>query len=136
DPAGFGGYQEYVRRRALQRNAEEVIPGRRRVLRSPRMLQEFLEVAAENTGGRAIINTDAIEPAIAQIMEEDRSYYILGYESTNRATDGRFRRVEIRVNRPGASVRSRSGYWARNAGSVVDRRLEGAPSALDSTLSG
>lgn len=136
DPAGLGGYQQYLRIRAAQRGPETLIPGRRRVSRSVRSLQDFMRVLAEQTGARAVINTNAIEPAIDQIMQEDRVYYLVGYESANGAPDGRFRRVEIRVNRPGAAVRSRSGYWAPTAGEVVDRRFAGAPSPEDSTMAG
>ena len=136
DPAGAGGYQQYLRLRAAQRGQELTIPGRRRVPRNVRTLQDFMRVMAEQTGGRAVINTDAVDAAVEQILAEDRVYYLVGYESTRGAPDGRFRKVEISVNRPGVSVRSRSGYWAPTAGDVVDRRLAGGPSAADSAMSG
>jgi VWFA-related protein len=136
DPAGAGGYQQYLRMRAAQRGSEPPFPGRRRVPRNVRALQDFMRVLAEQTGGRAVINTDATDAAIDQILEEDRVYYLVGYESTRGAPDGRFRKVEITVNRPGVSVRSRSGYWAPTEGEVVDRRFTGGPSAADSALSG
>lgn len=95
-----------------------------------------MRVMAEQTGGRAVINTDAVDAAIDQILEEDRVYYLVGYESARGAPDGRFRTVEVAVNRPGVSVRSRSGYWPPVEGDVVDRRLAGGPTAADSALSG
>ena len=136
DPAGAGGYQQYLRRRMAQRGAEPAMPGRRRVPRSVRVLQDFMRVLADQTGGRAVINTDAIELAVDQLLAEDRVYYIVGYEPSNPAPDGRFRKVDIRVNRPDVSVRSRSGYWAPAAGEVVDRRLVGAPSSGASAMAG
>lgn len=136
DPAGVGGYQEYLRLRTAERGQERTVPGRRRVARDVRELHDFMRVMADQTGGRAIINTDGIEPAIDQILAEDRAYYLVGYEPTNREPDGRFRKVDISVNRPGVSVRSRSGYWAPTDGAVVDRRFAGGPSADDSALSG
>jgi VWFA-related protein len=136
DPGGLNGYRDYVRFRAAARGAESTMPGRRRVPRNIRALQDFMRVMADNTGGRAVINTDAIEPAIDQIFNEDRVYYLLGYETTNGAPDGKFREVTVRVNRPGVSVRSRSGYWAPLEGEVVDRRLTGGPSAENAALSG
>jgi VWFA-related protein len=136
DPAGVGGYQQYLRLRAAQRGSEPPFPGRRRVPRNVRTLQDFMRVLAEQTGGRAVINTDAIDASIDQILEEDRVYYLVGYESARGAPDGRFRKVEVSVNRPGVSVRSRSGYWAPVEGDVVDRRLTGGPSAADSAMSG
>ncbi len=136
DPAGVGGYQQYLRLRAAQGGQESTMPGRRRVPRNVRALQDFMRIMAEQTGGRAVINTDAVDQAIDQILAEDRVHYLLGYESTNGVQDGRFRRVEIGVSRPGVSVRSRSGYWAPEAGAVVDRRFAGAPTSNDSAMSG
>lgn len=136
DPAGLGGYQQYLRLRAAQRGTETMIPGRRRVPRNVRVLQDFMRSLAEQTGGRAVINTDAIDRSIDQILDEDRVYYLVGYESTQGAPDGKFRQVEISVNRPGVSVRSRSGYWAPVEGAVVDRRFTGGPTPDDSTLAG
>jgi VWFA-related protein len=48
----------------------------------------------------------------ARILEEIRAQYQLGYASSNLATDGRWRRVEVKVTRPGLKVRSRQGYFA------------------------
>lgn len=136
DPSGVGLYQQYLRVRAAQRGDDPSLPGRRRVTRSVRLLHEFMTVLAEQTGGVAVINTDAIDPAVDRILAEDRTYYIVGYESSNGAPDGKFRKVDISVDQPDVSVRSRSGYWAPTEDAVVDRRLTGAPTAVESTLTG
>lgn len=137
DPAGAGGYQDYLRIRAAQRGPESLIPGRRRVPRNIRVLQDFMRVIADQTGGLAVINTDAVDPAVDQILDEDLVYYLVGYESTRGAPDGRFRKVEISVNRPRVSVRSRSGYWAPTEGEAVDRRPgTDGPGSMDSAMAG
>ncbi len=41
-----------------------------------------------------------------------RLYYLLGYHSTNTARDGRFRRITVRLNRPGLKIDFRRGYYA------------------------
>lgn len=136
DPAGAGGYQRYLRETAAERRQERLAEGRRRGPRNPRVLADFMRLLADQTGGRAVINTEEYELAIDQILAEDRDYYLVGYESTNRAADGRFRSVDVRVNRPGVSVRSRSGYWAPVEGEAVGRRREEGPTSTDSALSG
>jgi VWFA-related protein len=136
DPAGVGGYQRYLRETMAQRRQERFVEGRRRGPRNPRALADFMEMLADQTGGRAVINTEDFEFAIEQILAEDRDYYLVGYEPRSRAADGRFRKVEVRVNRPNVSVRSRSGYWAPVEGEAFGRRREQGPTATDSALSG
>ena len=74
--------------------------------------QAGLRELAEDTGGTAIINTSDIDGHIQKIVAGTASYYLLGYSSTNTALDGRFRRISVRVNRPGIQVRARPGYVA------------------------
>ena len=53
--------------------------------------------------------------AYDRIAEQIRAQYVLGYVSTNPAADGRWRKVDIRVRRPGSGqlrVRTRNGYFA------------------------
>ena len=48
----------------------------------------------------------------ARILEDNSSYYVLGYYPTNEKLDGRFRNVQVKVLKPGLKVRARSGYVA------------------------
>src|SRR5450755_1360154 len=57
---------------------------------------------------------DALDDVFAQIGEELRSMYQIGYVSTNgHPHDGSFRKVTIRCKESGSSVRTKSGYFAR-----------------------
>lgn len=73
--------------------------------------RDFLIAVSENTGGYPIINRDDYDQAITRVFAENSSYYLLGYEPPT-ARDGRFHRIEVKVNRPGLMVRARSGYYA------------------------
>ena len=64
------------------------------------------------TGGFALTNTNSFDQAFTRIVRENSSYYVLGYTSTNDRRDGRYRRLDVRVKRPGLQVRSRGGYLA------------------------
>ncbi len=68
---------------------------------------EYLTEIAENTGGRAVVDTNDDVGRIAGIFDDARSYYLLGYELSNRKGDGKFHRVEVKVDRPGVEVLSR-----------------------------
>jgi VWFA-related protein len=75
-----------------------------------RLGREFLQSLSENTGGFAVVDTNDYQSAVTQVFRENGSYYLLGYVASNRREQGRFRKVEVRVNRPGATVRARNGY--------------------------
>jgi hypothetical protein len=66
---------------------------------------------AVDTGGSVIAGTNLLE-GLRRVANEGRSYYLLGYSPTNNRRDGRFRKIEVTVNRPGVTVRARQGYFA------------------------
>lgn len=72
--------------------------------------QEYLRDLAHATGGRAAIDMNDVGPAVEQIFIENDSYYLLGFASTNPRQAGRTRRLEVKVNRPGLEVRTRTEY--------------------------
>ncbi|MFB3094548.1 MAG: VWA domain-containing protein [Candidatus Acidiferrales bacterium] len=73
-----------------------------------------LKKLARETGGLAVFprNPEQLRRAFEQIATELRSQYILGYTPTNRAYDGRFRKIEVKVKRKGLKVQARRGYYA------------------------
>ena len=73
---------------------------------------DTLRVLAEQTDGRAIVNRNDIAAGMRQIVRDTSSYYLLGYNSTQAPSDGRFHEIKVRVKRPGIQVRARKGYWA------------------------
>jgi VWFA-related protein len=97
--------------------------------------REFLQAVADNTGGFAVINTNDPAPGITQVFRENASYYLLGYAASNTRADGRFRKIAVRVNRPGVTVRTRKGYYEPTP---VPRRDAAAPlrRAEDRALAG
>jgi VWFA-related protein len=76
-----------------------------------RLSQDSLRVLAASTGGFAAVNRNDLDGAFDRIVSENSSYYVFGYYSTNDRRDGRFRKIEVRVKRPGLRVRSRNGYY-------------------------
>jgi Ca-activated chloride channel family protein len=72
-----------------------------------------LRQLSQETGGRAFFpNAIAELPAIyKQISEELSSQYTLGYSSRNAKRDGAWRRIVVRVDRQGATARTKQGYF-------------------------
>ncbi|HEV7521240.1 MAG TPA: VWA domain-containing protein [Candidatus Angelobacter sp.] len=67
---------------------------------------------AEQTGGKAFYNTNDLNRAIRDSMEDGSTYYTLGYYPENKDWDGRFRRIAVRVSRPGVKLHYRQGFYA------------------------
>jgi Ca-activated chloride channel family protein len=69
---------------------------------------------AEKTGGRFIATPGGPElrDAFASIADELGHQYTLAYRPPNRTRDGKWRTLEVRVNKPELNVRTRKGYRA------------------------
>jgi Ca-activated chloride channel homolog len=76
--------------------------------------RDHLTEIANRSGGAAYFPLDVTTLAsdYRKILDELRRRYVIGYESTNRARDGRWRTVQIRPKRPDVEIRSRGGYYA------------------------
>ncbi len=75
----------------------------------------YLAKLAEYSGG---IVVDAFEmedlgPAFESIAKELASQYSIGYYPGNQKHDGKFRKVEVKVNKPGLVARTKKGYYAK-----------------------
>jgi VWFA-related protein len=67
---------------------------------------------AKETGGFLIDNTNELTSGFARMQQERTTYYLLAYQPANTSTDGKFRKVKVKVKRSGVTVRARSGYVA------------------------
>jgi VWFA-related protein len=73
---------------------------------------EGSESVAADTGGFSFRNPNNLAGGMEKIEREQRSYYLIGYSSTNTRRDGKFRKIQLDVKRPGVTVRARKGYYA------------------------
>jgi VWFA-related protein len=74
--------------------------------------RDTLTTLALDTGGKAFFDLGNFNEVFRKVQEEGTGYYLLGYYSTDRKRDGRFRRVRVKVDVPGARVQFRQGYYA------------------------
>jgi VWFA-related protein len=72
---------------------------------------------ARDTGGLSSVYRYGSD-AIRRIDDSTRFGYLIGYYSTDQSYDRRYRNITVTVNRPGAEVLYRRGYYA-NASSVA-----------------
>lgn len=68
---------------------------------------------AEQTGGRIITvnHPDKLQKAFAEISDELRSQYSIGYTPANEKADGTFRKIEIK-SKDKYKIQARKGYYA------------------------
>jgi VWFA-related protein len=105
-------------------------PGMSQLIDSVRIsnLQSTLQMLAEKTGGRAIINTNVVMPQLERIARDFNTYYSLGYTPAHYG-DGRYYRIEVKVkDRKGLAVRHREGYRDK---STDARMSDGTLAALN-----
>jgi VWFA-related protein len=76
--------------------------------------QDSMFALAADTGGRAMVDFNDLSVGIVQAAQVVTHHYLLGYYSTNTATDGKFRRVNIRLadRTRAADLAYRQGYFA------------------------
>lgn len=95
---------------------------------------DTLRTLSENTDGRAIVNRNDLAAGMKQVMRDSSAYYLLGYNSTQAPSDGKFHEIKVHVKRSGLQVRSRKGYWALSpedtARALAPPKL-GPPKAVD-----
>jgi VWFA-related protein len=73
--------------------------------------QETLVSIASGTGGKAFLDSNNFGKAFTAVQQENSVYYLIGYRSSNRAMDGRYRHISIKANRPDLKLEYRAGYY-------------------------
>ena len=96
----------------------------------------FLENSADETGGLSVVEKPAFYEGIDRMFAEDSSYYLVGFQTSNGRPDGRFRKIEVKVNHRGAKVRTLSGYYGRREGTLATPESRLTPSTNDVNMTG
>jgi VWFA-related protein len=96
----------------------------------PLTLTDGMNVLAQHSGGRLIYEAarnmaelrerrfsvgtprSTLASVMGQIIVDSSAYYLLGYNSTRTAPDGKFHKIEVKAKRPGIQLRYRKGYFA------------------------
>ena len=90
----------------------------------------LIDLAAA-TGGFPVASTNAFGEGFARIARDHGSYYLLGFEASQRVASGRTVPIEVRVTRADVTVQSRTSYVAPFS---TERRLFAPPSGNPMSL--
>ena len=79
---------------------------------------------AEQTGGKAYFNTNALTEAVASAVNSGGNYYTLAYSPANREWKGEFRKIEVKLAQQGYTLSYRRGYWADTSDALATHKME------------
>ena len=71
-----------------------------------------MQKLADQTGGRAFVNTNDITGAIRKAVEDSEVTYTLGFYISGDSLDGKFHEVKVETKRKGLTIRYPKGYFA------------------------
>jgi VWFA-related protein len=73
---------------------------------------DAMDLLADRTGGKAYYNRNDLDGAVRDGISDGSTYYMLGYYPDNKEWDGKFRKIQVKVERHGVTLRYRLGYYA------------------------
>jgi VWFA-related protein len=73
-----------------------------------------MQIIARDTGGVATVNTNGLSEAVAHVIDQGSFFYTMTYTPTNTATDGKYRKIQVKLSRDdsGDKLAYRRGYYA------------------------
>jgi len=74
--------------------------------------QEVMATLSTDTGGTAFFDSNDFAPAFAKVQADTSAYYAIGFHSKNPARDGKYRKLTVKIDRPGIKLEYRPGYYA------------------------
>jgi VWFA-related protein len=74
--------------------------------------QETLTTLSGDTGGKAFLDTNDLGQVFDRVQRDTSVYYVLGYKSSNAMRDGKYRHIQVKINRQGVNLEFRKGYYA------------------------
>jgi VWFA-related protein len=127
DPRGVtSGTEDLI---TIQSFPEDNSIGTQTLMEETRVQHDNLRELSDQTGGFAVLNQNDFRNGFSRILDDNSSYYVLGYYPTNENRDGKFRNVQIKVSKPGLTVRARRGYFAPKGKVAAPKTAEGKGSA-------
>jgi VWFA-related protein len=71
-----------------------------------------MQQMADDTGGKAFLNTNGLAEAVQKAVDAGSSYYTLTYTPTKGDWKGDYRKIQIKLEQPDYTLSYRRGYYA------------------------
>jgi Ca-activated chloride channel family protein len=114
----FSNVKEFVKEQDVQIYSIGIVSEFNSQLGSGRIGRGLVEELSELTGGRSFFPDSVyeLEDICTKIAIELKNQYVIGYNSTNQAKDGKWRKLSMKIDPPKGlprlNVRYKSGYYA------------------------
>jgi hypothetical protein len=72
-----------------------------------------LQVLAAQSGGLVLNSTNDLASAIADCVSDADAFYVLSFDSARADHANEFHALEVKVDKPGLTARTRMGYYAQ-----------------------
>ena len=82
-----------------------------------------MQQIADETGGQAFYDSNAIKAAVARAIENGENYYTFAYTPSNLNFDGKFRKIQVKLRGEKNRLDYRSGYFADVSGEHASNAL-------------
>jgi VWFA-related protein len=86
-----------------------------------------MDMIAKQTGGAAFYSSNSLTDALDRVAGHGSNFYTLTYTSTNPATDGRYRKIQVALDRSGYQLDYRRGYYTDDGKSTQAPAAEPGP---------
>jgi VWFA-related protein len=74
--------------------------------------QEVMATLSSDTGGKSFFDSNDFAPAFVQVQKDTSAYYAIGFHSSNPQRNGKYRKLVIKIDRPGVKLDYRPGYYS------------------------
>ncbi len=90
--------------------------------------QATMDYIARDTGGEAFYNTNGLKEAMAKAVNNGAHYYTISYTPTDKAQDGTYRQIQVKLKNGHYRLSYRHGYFAEDTNkSAVQTALSSDP---------
>ena len=101
----------------------DAAPGKGQGLFSKQMVQnDSLRTVASATGALAAVERSDLHGAVRDVLADTGSYYLLGYSPDPLVRDGQYHQIDVKVLRPGLSLRRRATVTRRRTSTRIRPR--------------
>ena len=95
----------------------------------PQRFGSLFEGVAVDTGGEYFRSNDLLA-SLQSVVTQSSGFYLLGYSAAERATDGKYHKLRVKVKGSGLEVRARAGYWAPSVADMTRAKVRAAEAEL------